>query len=130
MLDHVTIPVSSRRSLDLYLRAFAPLGWRLFMELTREQVPDLPAPWFAGIGPENRPVLWLREERGAIASTHVAAHAEKRTEVDAFHRAALEAGMADHGAPGLRPQYTPTYYGAFVLDPDGHNLEAVCHNAA
>lgn len=128
MIDHVTVPVTSRRTKDLYLAALAPLGWRVHMEFTRDQIPSLPAPWFAGLG-AHRPVLWLREEASAVTPLHVALQAAKRADVDAFHAAALRAGLRDHGGPGLRPEYHPTYYGAFVLDPDGHNLEVVCHEA-
>jgi catechol 2,3-dioxygenase-like lactoylglutathione lyase family enzyme len=129
MLDHITLPVSARRSLDLYLRALEPLHWGLVLEFTREQIPGLGVPWIAGLGPQGRPCLWLRPQEGPLTPIHVAVHAETRAEVDAFHRAAVQAGLRDNGGPGLRPQYTPTYYGAFVLDPDGHNLEAVCRAA-
>lgn len=127
MIDHVTVPVTSRRAKDLYLAALAPLGWKVRMEFTRAQIPDLPSEWFAGLGPQARPVLWLREDKGAISPIHVAIAAASRADVDAFHAAALKAGLKDHGAPGLRPHYHPSYYGAFVLDDDGHNLEVVCH---
>lgn len=118
MLDHVTLPVgdveSSRR---FYAAALAPLGLREIMG----------GPDFAGFG-DVRPFFWI----GASATvptrgTHVAFASPSRALVDAFHAAALAAGGRDNGAPGLRPQYHPTYYGAFVLDPDGHNIEAVCH---
>lgn len=127
MIDHITVPVTDRRAKDLYLAALAPLGWKLHMEFTRAQIPDMEAPWFAGIGPQARPVLWLREDAGKVTPIHVAIAAATRAEVDAFHAAALAAGLRDHGGPGLRPHYHPNYYGAFVLDPDGHNLEVVCH---
>ena len=128
MIDHVTVPVTTRRSLDLYLGALAPLGWAVVMEFTREQIPDLGVAWVAGLGPQGRPYLWLRQHDGPVTPIHIAVQAHTRADVDAFHRAAVAAGLRDNGAPGLRPQYTPTYYGAFVLDPDGHNIEAVCHN--
>jgi len=125
MIDHVTVPVTARRTLDLYLRALAPLGWGLCMEFTREQLPNLSSPWTAGIGRAGRPCLWLREDAGPITPIHIALRADSHADVDAFHRAALAAGLRDNGGPGLRPYYTPDYYGAFVLDPDGHNFEVV-----
>jgi catechol 2,3-dioxygenase-like lactoylglutathione lyase family enzyme len=129
MLDHVTVPVTTRASQDLYLAALQPLGWKVHMVLTREQIPDLVTAWTAGLGPQSRPVLWLRQESAPVTAIHVAISATTRAQVDAFHRAALQAGLRDHGAPGLRPHYHPNYYGAFVVDPDGHNLEVVCHAA-
>lgn len=81
----------------------------------------------AGLGP-GKPELWLRPDDGPIRPTHVALRAPSRAAVDAFHAAALAAGGVDHGAPGLRTHYHPNYYGAFVLDPDGYNIEAVTHD--
>ena len=77
---------------------------------------------------DDRPWFWLAEERATTGMLHIALQAKKRAEVDAFYAAALRAGGEDNGAPGLRPHYHPDYYGAFVLDPDGHNIEAVCHS--
>ncbi|MEO0767349.1 MAG: VOC family protein, partial [Pseudomonadota bacterium] len=73
------------------------------------------------------PWFWLAEERATTGMLHIALQASNRAAVDAFHAAALAAGGTDNGAPGLRPHYHADYYGAFVLDPDGHNIEAVCH---
>jgi len=131
MIDHVTLLVSDfRRSLDFYTAALAPLGYALVMEITREQIPDLPFSAGAGLGVRGKPDLWLRDAAGqAITPTHLAIAAPDREAVRAFHAAALAAGGRDHGAPGLRPHYHADYYGAFVLDPDGYNLEAVCHQA-
>jgi catechol 2,3-dioxygenase-like lactoylglutathione lyase family enzyme len=127
MLDHLTLPVTDyERSKAFYLAALAPLGYQLVMELSREQIPDLPVPRTCGIGP-GRPILWLRPAKD-VTPTHVAFGADRRALVDDFHRAALAAGATDHGAPGPRPHYHSGYYGAFVLDPDGYNLEAVCHH--
>jgi catechol 2,3-dioxygenase-like lactoylglutathione lyase family enzyme len=129
MIDHITLIVSDfKRSLAFYEAALAPLGYAVVMQFTREQVPQLPVSATAGLGAKGKPDLWLRPaEGGPIAPTHVAILADSRAAVDAFHAAALQAGARDHGEPGLRPEYHPTYYGAFVLDPDGYNLEAVCH---
>jgi catechol 2,3-dioxygenase-like lactoylglutathione lyase family enzyme len=84
----------------------------------------------AGFGKQGKPDFWIGGEGGLKATLHVAIAADDRDTVDAFHRAALAAGGHDNGAPGVRPQYHPNYYGAFVLDPDGHNIEAVCHAPA
>ncbi len=130
MIDHLTLLVSDfDRALAFYRAALAPLGYAVVMQFTRAQMPDLPAPAFAGLGAKGKPDLWLRAADGLIAPTHVAFAAPERATVDAFYAAALAAGARDNGPPGLRPQYHPHYYGAFVLDPDGYNIEAVCHKA-
>ncbi len=119
MFDHIGLTVSNlERSRAFYAHALAPLG---ITELARFAN-------FIGFGREH-PQFWIGEGTAVQPAprTHIAFAAVTRLEVDAFHRAALDAGGADHGAPGLRPQYHPHYYGAFVLDPDGHNVEAVCH---
>lgn len=127
MIDHLTLPVADyAASKAFYLQALAPLGYEVVMELTREQVPQLPVERTCGLGAAGKPDLWLKPS-DEVVPTHVAFVAESRAAVDAFHRAALAAGGEDNGAPGLRPHYHPTYYGAFVLDPDGYNVEAVCH---
>ena len=83
----------------------------------------------AGFGAGGKPDFWIGGEGGIGRSLHIAIVAKTRAAVDAFHRAALAAGGRDNGAPGLRPHYHPNYYGAFVLDADGHNIEAVCHGS-
>jgi catechol 2,3-dioxygenase-like lactoylglutathione lyase family enzyme len=131
MIDHLTLLVSNyERSRAFYLSALKPLGYELVMEVTREMIPDLPFERSAGLGAGGKPDLWLRPANGAIAPTHIAFLANSRGEVDAFFAAAIGSGGRDHGPPGLRPQYHPDYYGAFVLDPDGYNVEAVCHKAS
>ena len=129
MIDHVTLLVSDfKRSLAFYTAALAPLGYTVAMQFTRAQMPELPAPAFAGLGAGGKPDLWLRDADGRpVTPSHVALAAADRRAVQAFHAAALAAGGRDHGGPGLRAEYHPHYYGAFVLDPDGYNLEAVCH---
>ena len=130
MIDHLTLLVSTyERSLDFYLSALKPLGYTLVMEVTRETIPDLPFEKLGGLGAGGKPDLWLRPTDGTIAPTHIAFVANSRDDVDAFFAAAIAAGAQDHGAPGLRPHYHPNYYAAFVLDPDGYNVEAVCHKA-
>ncbi|HKQ46393.1 MAG TPA: VOC family protein [Rhizomicrobium sp.] len=124
MLDHVGIGVSDvARAKAFYDKALAPLGIALVMEVTAEQTGDQPA---CGFGSQGKPYFWFGGA-GDIARSHIAFVAQNRSAVDAFYKAALAAGGTDNGAPGLRPHYHENYYGAFVLDPDGHNIEAVCH---
>jgi catechol 2,3-dioxygenase-like lactoylglutathione lyase family enzyme len=124
MIDHVGFPVSDyERSKAFYGKALAPLGYVLVMEV-RQDEHDSPA---AGFGASGKPDFWIGGEGGLNRAMHVAIAAGDRAAVDAFYHAALAAGAKDNGAPGLRPHYHPDYYGAFVLDPDGHNVEAVCH---
>jgi catechol 2,3-dioxygenase-like lactoylglutathione lyase family enzyme len=124
MIDHIGIPVSDyARAKAFYERALAPLGYTLIMEV--QQRANAAAA--AGFGFQGKPDFWIGGEGGLNWRVHIALVAKDRTTVDAFHKAALAAGGTDNGAPGLRPEYHPNYYGAFVLDPDGHNIEAVCH---
>ena len=128
MIDHVGFPVSDyERSKAFYLKALAPLDYTLVMEVTQEQTGHDPA---AGFGANGKPDFWIGGEGGLDKPLHVAIVAKDRATVDAFYKAAMAAGGRDNGAPGIRAHYHPNYYGAFVLDPDGHNIEAVCHAPA
>jgi catechol 2,3-dioxygenase-like lactoylglutathione lyase family enzyme len=121
MLDHIKLFVSDvDRSRAFYELAFQPLGYRILLE---------PAPGVVGMG-RDFPNFWLAQADGSPTTAHVAIRADTRSAVDEFHKAALAAGGTDNGPPGLRPQYHPSYYGAFVHDPDGNNVEAVCHDPA
>ncbi len=125
MIDHMGLAVTDlARSKAFYARALAPLSITLLVEVTAAQTGDRS---HAGFGAKGRPFFWLGDGDTQAGSLHVAFTAGSRAEVDAFHRAALGAGGRDNGAPGLRPHYHATYYGGFVLDPDGNNVEAVCH---
>ena len=126
MIDHIGFAVSDyERAKTFYTKALAPLGYTLVMEAGAHQTESrYPA---AGFGGGGKPDFWIGGEGKLDKPLHIAIAAKDRASVDAFHRAALAAGGKDNGAPGLRPQYHPNYYGAFVLDPDGHNIEAVCH---
>lgn len=120
MFDHVKIGVSDyAASKAFFIAALAPLGVRPCAE-------GEPA-YGIELGGRNDASLCLFEASHPIAPLHLAFVAGSRDEVDAFHRAALAAGALDHGAPGLRPKYHAHYYAAFVIGPDGHNIEAVCH---
>lgn len=124
ILDHIGIPVGNyERAKAFYTLALAPLCIKVVMEVTAEMTG---AAAFAGFGRDGKPAFWIGED-SRIGRTHVAFVATSRAKVDAFYAAALAAGGRDNGAPGLRPHYHADYYGAFVLDPDGHNIEAVCH---
>ena len=127
MIDHIGFSVSDyARAKRFYEQALAPLGYTLIMEV---QQPENDAP-AAGFGIDKKPDFWIGGEGGLNKPVHIAITAKTRAAVDAFYKAAMAAGGKDNGAPGLRPHYHPNYYGAFVLDPDGHNIEAVCHAPA
>jgi catechol 2,3-dioxygenase-like lactoylglutathione lyase family enzyme len=129
MIDHIGFPVSDyARSKAFYEKALAPLGYTLIMEVAADHT-DSGSP-AAGFGKQGKPDFWIGGEGGLDGTLHIAIASDDRGTVDAFYRAAIAAGGRDNGAPGLRPQYHPNYYGAFVLDPDGHNVEAVCHAPA
>jgi catechol 2,3-dioxygenase-like lactoylglutathione lyase family enzyme len=127
MLDHVGIEVSDfERSKAFYLAALAPLGVELVME---------PMPGAAGFGSDlgqgPRPYFWIMARgRPTVSGAHVSFAAVDLEGVDAFHAAGLAAGGTDNGPPAPRPIYHPGYYGAFVLDPDANNVEAVFHRAS
>ena len=127
MIDHAsTYTTHYDAAKRLYQAAFAPLGATLQREMVASWDPEFPTRRMCAFGPQ-RPIFWLIEVREPATPRHTAFGAATRAQVDAFYRAALGAGGRDNGAPGLRTIYHPTYYGAFVLDPDGNNVEAVCH---
>ncbi len=119
MFDHISLPVGDLgKSRTFYTAALAPLGIEVIVDT---------AEWIA-FGRSGRTRFWIGVGAAPARGAHLAFAAANRGEVRAFHNAALAAGGIDNGAPGLRPQYHPDYYGAFVFDPDGHNVEAVCRN--
>ena len=127
MIDHLGFSVSDyARAKAFYEKALAPLGYALVMEVTPQETGQP----VAGFGAGGKPDFWIGAEGKLDRPLHVAFLAKDRPTVDAFYRAAMGAGGKDNGPPGLRPHYHPSYYGAFVLDPDGHNIEAVCHAPA
>jgi catechol 2,3-dioxygenase-like lactoylglutathione lyase family enzyme len=127
IIDHVTLVVSDyARSKAFYEKALAPLGVTVAMEFGqacgfgRDRKPD----FWIGTGPAS---FQTAEQLKTITPTHIAFAARSRDEVRAFYEAAIAAGAKDFGAPGVRAHYHPKYYAAFVLDPDGHDIEAVVH---
>jgi catechol 2,3-dioxygenase-like lactoylglutathione lyase family enzyme len=125
MIDHTGLDMSNPgRSRQFYERALAPIGYSVLMEVPKEFTGGAVA---IGLGVAPKADFWLHEGTPQTPRLHVAFRADNRAQVDAFYRAALGAGGKDNGPPGLRPHYHPNYYGAFVFDPDGHNIEVVCH---
>jgi catechol 2,3-dioxygenase-like lactoylglutathione lyase family enzyme len=125
IIDHIGLAAGDfDRSLGFYSAALKPLGIVLIVQFPA----DGPAGRaFAGFGRDGKPELWISPGGPIAPRLHVAFNANSRSEVDAFYAAALAAGGIDNGAPSVRAHYHPNYYGAFVLDPDGNNIEAVCH---
>jgi catechol 2,3-dioxygenase-like lactoylglutathione lyase family enzyme len=118
MIDHMGLLVADLdASVAFYTRALAPLGYALVMRGDQ----------FAGFGVAGKPDFWIGTGK-PTDKLHVAFRAKGRAEVRAFHEAAIAAGGNDNGPPGVREMYHPSYYGAFIRDPDGHNIEAVCHD--
>jgi catechol 2,3-dioxygenase-like lactoylglutathione lyase family enzyme len=118
ILDHIGLAVRDfAKSATFFRRALAPLGIQTVLE----------GEGWAMLGKDGRPEFWIGAHGIPPGPIHIAFAAENREQVRAFHRAALAAGGRDNGAPGIRVKYHPDYYGAFVFDPDGHNVEAVCH---
>ena len=127
MIDHTGVSVSDfAKSKAFYTRALDPIGYKVLMELPAKVTGGTEV---AGFGEPPKPDLWIHDGEPNVPPIHIALRVKSRAEVDAFYRAAIAAGGRDNGAPGVRPHYHPNYYGAFVLDPDGHNIEAVCHEA-
>jgi catechol 2,3-dioxygenase-like lactoylglutathione lyase family enzyme len=118
ILDHIGLAVRDfAKSATFFRRALAPLGIQTVLE----------GEGWAMLGKDGRPEFWIGVHGIPPGPIHIAFAAENREQVRAFHRAALAAGGRDNGAPGIRAKYHPDYYGAFAFDPDGHNIEAVCH---
>jgi catechol 2,3-dioxygenase-like lactoylglutathione lyase family enzyme len=124
-IDHIGFSVTDfAAAKKFYAAALAPLRISVIMEFGAAEAGGQPV---AGLGADGKPFLWISGGGKTSPHIHVAIAAESRAQVDAFYKAAMAAGGRDNGPPGLRPMYHPDYYGAFVLDADGHNIEAVCH---
>lgn len=122
MIDHTGFHVSNfEESKAFYSAALKPLGYEVVMELNFE------GHLIAGLGEGGKPDFWLTTKSPVTLPMHIAFLAKNRAQVDAFFAAALAVGAKDNGKPGIRELYHPNYYGAFVIGPDGHNIEAVCH---
>jgi catechol 2,3-dioxygenase-like lactoylglutathione lyase family enzyme len=129
MLDHVGLRINDYKlSKAFYEKALAVLGFEVIMEITPEMTGGDAHCGFGKKGGDNIP-FWIGTSRPLSGQVHIAFVAKDRAAVEAFYHAALAAGGKDNGPPGPRPIYHPGYYGAFVLDPDGNNVEAVCHKA-
>ena len=125
MIDHIGLSVADiGRAKAFYLSALKPLGLGMVMEVTPQETGGYAG---AGFGSDKKPFFWIGSGSTAKGGIHVAFTANSRADVDAFYKAAIAAGGKDNGVPGLRPHYHANYYGAFVFDPDGNNIEAVCH---
>ena len=122
-IDHISLSVEDYdRAKAFYAAALAPLRVAVLMEFPMDNGSKV-----AGLGADGQPVLWISGGAKATPRVHIALRAESRAQVDAFHAAAIAAGGMDNGGPGIREMYAPTYYAAYILDPEGHNIEAVTH---
>ena len=131
MIDHLSFYATDYPATRAFYAAVLPgLGYPLAMEMAATWDSEFPTRRMCAFGPPKKPCFWIIEVKQPATPRHVAFTAASRSAVDAFHAAALKHGARDHGAPGLRPHYHANYYGAFVLDPDGNNVEAVCHQSA
>ena len=118
MIDHLTVSVRNvKKTKAFYVKALKPLGY----------APRMEFPGVVGFGDKLKPYFWIKQAKVVTAPQHVAFIAKTRAAVDAFYKAALKAGAKDDGPPGVRAHYHAHYYGAFVIDPNGHPIEAVCH---
>ena len=126
MIDHMGIAVSDiERSRKFYEAALGALGMSVNMEVGPDQTES--GGTALGFGARDEKIFWIADQERPGKGTHVAFRVERREQVDAFHAAGVKAGGRDNGAPGLRPHYGPNYYAAFICDPDGANIEAVCY---
>lgn len=127
MIDHTGVVVSDfDKSKAFYCNALRAIGYSLIMEFPASVTGHTDV---AGFGEPPKPDFWISGGTPNRPAVHIAFRVSSREIVDAFYKAAMAAGGTDNGAPGIRAHYHPNYYGAFVLDPDGHNIEAVCHEA-
>lgn len=125
MIDHTGVGVSDFiKSKEFYQKALAPLGYQLLLDLPASVTKSTDV---AGFGEPPKPDFWISHGQPQVPHVHIAFRASSKEQVDQFYSAAIKAGGKDNGKPGPRPHYHEGYYGAFVLDPDGHNIEAVFH---
>jgi hypothetical protein len=130
MIDHLsTYATDYLVTKNFYMRTFEALGYSLQFELVSEQDQDFPNQRLCAFGPNEKAVFWVIEIEQKVTPRHIAFSASSREKVQEFYRIGLECGGSDNGGPGLRPKYHEHYYGAFLIDPDGNDIEAVCHIA-
>ncbi len=129
MIDHLSTYATDFESTKaFYVAVLGELGYSLQADMAFDEDRELPGRRACAFGPEGRTVFWVVEVRESSSPRHVAFAAVDRESVAAFHEAGLSAGGEDFGAPGPRPIYHENYFGAFLTDPDGNNVEAVCHS--
>ncbi|QIR04906.1 VOC family protein [Salinivibrio costicola] len=129
MIDHLsTYATNFSVTKEFYRSVFEPLGYAVQMEFVAEWNTDFPTQRMCAFGPSDRPIFWVIETQTPYTPRHIAFSAPTRATVEAFYDAGMEAGGMDNGKPGLRPMYHNHYFGAFLIDPDGKNIEAVCHH--
>lgn len=127
MIDHISSYTTDyENAKNFYEKTFGQLGYILQVEFVAEWNTDFPTQRMCAFG-TDKPIFWLIETKEAATPRHIAFIAKTRADVDAYYKEAMALGAKDNGAPGLRPHYHENYYGAFVFDPDGNNVEAVCH---
>lgn len=125
MIDHTGVVVSDfDRSKAFYSVALGAIGYALIADIPASVTGHTDV---AGFGEGGKPDFWISRGTANTPRVHIAFRVDKRAAVDAFYRAGINAGARDNGGPGLREHYHPNYYSAFIYDPDGHNIEAVCH---
>lgn len=128
MIDHLsTYATDYMATKSFYESVFRPLDYSIQVEFVAEWNQDFPTQRMCAFGAGGKPVFWVIESKCSYTPRHTAFSASSRELVNKFHEAGLQNGGADNGAPGLRPMYHEHYYGAFLIDPDGNNVEAVCH---
>ncbi len=128
MIDHTGIAVSDpKKSREFYEKALAPIGYKVLAEIPLEFTGGKVV---LGLGEAPKPDFWLAEGKPNEPRIHVCFRTDARSKIDEFHKAAIAAGGKDNGPPGIRAHYHKNYYAAFVHDPDGHNVEVVCHDEA
>ncbi|SFK58311.1 VOC family protein [Methylophaga sulfidovorans] len=129
MFDHLsTYSVDYPATKSFYEAVFAPLGYSVQVEFVADWNPDFPTQRMCAFGVGGKPTYWIIETKEKYTPRHIAFSAASRSLVDQFYQQAMANGGKDNGEPGLRPMYHVNYYGAFVIDPDGNNVEAVCHS--
>lgn len=128
MIDHLSTYATNYASTkQFYESVFAALGYSLQMEFVADWNADFPTQHMCAFGNQGKPTFWIIETKDAYTPRHIAFSASSRPMVQAFYEAGIKNGGKDNGAPGLRPTYHENYYGGFLIDPDGNNVEAVCH---